>query len=102
MQILKEQLSAARVPSAVVGLWPPPCPPVRAGGVTGTDHEPLCASQGPKEVVAAVKPVPSARYQLRAPPGRPAATRPPGIAGQSCGTGGATVERGTSPSQWHG
>ncbi|XP_015498860.1 unconventional myosin-XV [Parus major] len=49
LQILKEQLSAARVPSAV----------------------------GPKEVVAAVKPVPSARYQLRAPPGRPAATRPP-------------------------
>ncbi|XP_014748635.1 PREDICTED: unconventional myosin-XV [Sturnus vulgaris] len=49
MQILKEQLSAARVPSAV----------------------------GPKEVVAAVKPVPSARYQLRTPPGRPAATRPP-------------------------
>ncbi|TRZ17116.1 hypothetical protein HGM15179_010015 [Zosterops borbonicus] len=49
MQILKEQLSAARVPSAV----------------------------GPKEVVAAVKPVPSARYQLRAPTGRPAATRPP-------------------------
>ncbi|XP_017589768.1 PREDICTED: unconventional myosin-XV [Corvus brachyrhynchos] len=49
MQILKEQLSAARVPSAV----------------------------GPKEVVAAVKPVPSARYQLRAPTGRPAATQPP-------------------------
>ncbi|KAL2298864.1 hypothetical protein Nmel_014472 [Mimus melanotis] len=49
MQILKEQLSAARVPSAV----------------------------GPKEVVAAVKPVPSARYQLRAPTGRPAAPRPP-------------------------
>ncbi|KAF4800405.1 myosin XVA [Turdus rufiventris] len=49
MQILKEQLSAARVPSAV----------------------------GSKEVVAAVKPVPSARYQLRAPTGRPAATRPP-------------------------
>ncbi|XP_077643090.1 unconventional myosin-XV [Lonchura striata] len=50
MQILKEQLSAARVPSA--------------GG-------------GPKEVVAAVKPVPSARYQLRAPTGRPVATQPP-------------------------
>ncbi|XP_027539727.1 unconventional myosin-XV [Neopelma chrysocephalum] len=49
MQILKEQLSAARVPTAV----------------------------GPKEVVATVKPVPSARYQLRAPTGRPAATRPP-------------------------
>ncbi|XP_030916920.1 unconventional myosin-XV [Geospiza fortis] len=49
MQILKEQLSAARVPSAV----------------------------GPKEVVAAVKPVPSARYQLRAPTARPAATQPP-------------------------
>ncbi|XP_064529391.1 unconventional myosin-XV [Pseudopipra pipra] len=49
MQILKEQLSAARVPAAV----------------------------GPKEVVATVKPVPSARYQLRAPTGRPAATRPP-------------------------
>ncbi|XP_023792922.1 unconventional myosin-XV [Cyanistes caeruleus] len=49
LQILKEQLSAARVPSAV----------------------------GPKEVVAAVKPVPSARYQLRAPTGRPAATRAP-------------------------
>ncbi|XP_027512370.1 LOW QUALITY PROTEIN: unconventional myosin-XV [Corapipo altera] len=49
MQILKEQLSAAPVPTAV----------------------------GPKEVVATVKPVPSARYQLRAPTGRPAATRPP-------------------------
>ncbi|XP_051633460.1 unconventional myosin-XV [Manacus candei] len=49
MQILKEQLSAARVPAAV----------------------------GPKEVVATVKPVPSARYQLRAPTGRPGATRPP-------------------------
>ncbi|OWK57886.1 Unconventional myosin-XV [Lonchura striata] len=42
MQILKEQLSAARVPSA--------------GG-------------GPKEVVAAVKPVPSARQLLVVPPG---------------------------------
>ncbi|KAK2533653.1 hypothetical protein Q9233_004867 [Columba guinea] len=26
MQILKEQLSAARVPGAAVGMWPPPCP----------------------------------------------------------------------------
>ncbi|NXW84202.1 MYO15 protein, partial [Alopecoenas beccarii] len=26
MQILKEQLSAARVPAAAVGMWPPPCP----------------------------------------------------------------------------
>nr|XP_026653711.1 unconventional myosin-XV [Zonotrichia albicollis] len=51
MQILKEQLSAARVPS----------PP----------------AVGPKEVVAAVKPVPSARYPLRAPTGRPAAPQPP-------------------------
>ncbi|XP_054068367.1 unconventional myosin-XV [Rissa tridactyla] len=49
MQILKEQLSAARVPAAV----------------------------GPKEVVATVKPVTSGRYPLRAPTGRPAATRPP-------------------------
>ncbi|XP_055661266.1 LOW QUALITY PROTEIN: unconventional myosin-XV [Falco peregrinus] len=49
MQILKEQLSAARVPAAV----------------------------GPKEPVAAVKPVTSGRYQLRAPTGRLAATRPP-------------------------
>ncbi|KAM9222595.1 unconventional myosin-XV [Leptosomus discolor] len=49
MQILKEQLSAARVPVAV----------------------------GPKEVVAAVKPVTSSRYQLRAPSGRPATTQPP-------------------------
>ncbi|KAM9261524.1 unconventional myosin-XV [Cariama cristata] len=49
MQILKEQLSAAQVPAAV----------------------------GPKEVVAAVKPVTSGRYQLRGPMGRPAATRPP-------------------------
>uniref|UniRef100_A0A8C4UEW8 Myosin XVA n=1 Tax=Falco tinnunculus TaxID=100819 RepID=A0A8C4UEW8_FALTI len=48
MQILKEQLSAARVP-------------------------------GPKEPVAAVKPVTSGRYQLRAPTGRLAASRPPGI-----------------------
>ncbi|XP_053937019.1 unconventional myosin-XV [Cuculus canorus] len=49
MQILKEQLSAARVPVAA----------------------------GPKEVVAAVKPVPSSRYQLRAPMGRLAAPQPP-------------------------
>ncbi|KAM6121795.1 unconventional myosin-XV [Phoenicopterus ruber ruber] len=49
MQILKEQLSAARVPVAV----------------------------RPKETVAAVKPVTSGRYPLRAPTGRPAATRPP-------------------------
>ncbi|XP_063199799.1 unconventional myosin-XV [Chroicocephalus ridibundus] len=49
MQILKEQLSAARVPAAV----------------------------GPKEVVATVKPVASGRYPLRAPTGRPAATRHP-------------------------
>ncbi|XP_051488212.1 LOW QUALITY PROTEIN: unconventional myosin-XV [Apus apus] len=49
MQILKEQLSAARVPAAA----------------------------GPKEMVATVKPVTSSRYQLRAPTGRPAATRPP-------------------------
>ncbi|KAM6055069.1 LOW QUALITY PROTEIN: unconventional myosin-XV [Chlamydotis macqueenii] len=49
MQILKEQLSAARVPPAA----------------------------GPKEMVAAVKPVTSSRYQLRAPMGHPVATRPP-------------------------
>ncbi|XP_040976302.1 LOW QUALITY PROTEIN: unconventional myosin-XV [Aquila chrysaetos chrysaetos] len=49
MQILKEQLSAARVPAAV----------------------------GPKETVAAVKPVASSKYQLQTPMGRPAATRPP-------------------------
>ncbi|XP_075020981.1 unconventional myosin-XV [Calonectris borealis] len=49
MQILKEQLSAARVPAAA----------------------------GPKEAVAAVKPVTSSRYQLRAPTGHPTATRPP-------------------------
>ncbi|KAM6077810.1 unconventional myosin-XV [Theristicus caerulescens] len=49
MQILKEQLSTARVPAAA----------------------------GPKETVATVKPVTSGRYQLRAPTGRPAATRPP-------------------------
>ncbi|XP_050173740.1 unconventional myosin-XV [Myiozetetes cayanensis] len=50
VQILKEQLSAARVPAAV----------------------------GPKEVVATVKPVPSARYQLRAPAGRwSGASHPP-------------------------
>ncbi|XP_064887354.1 unconventional myosin-XV isoform X1 [Columba livia] len=49
MQILKEQLSAARVPAAA----------------------------GPKEMVATVRPVTSSRYQLRAPTGRPAATRPP-------------------------
>ncbi|XP_042654848.1 unconventional myosin-XV [Tyto alba] len=49
MQILKEQLSAARVPAAV----------------------------GPKETVAAVKPVTSSRYRLRSSMRRPAATRPP-------------------------
>ncbi|OPJ87398.1 unconventional myosin-XV [Patagioenas fasciata monilis] len=49
MQILKEQLSAARVPAAA----------------------------GPKETVATVRPVTSSRYQLRAPTGRPVATRPP-------------------------
>ncbi|KAM6350625.1 unconventional myosin-XV [Alca torda] len=49
MQILKEQLAAARAPAAV----------------------------GPKEVVATVKPVTSGRYPLRAPMGCPAATRPP-------------------------
>ncbi|XP_069666522.1 unconventional myosin-XV [Haliaeetus albicilla] len=49
MQILKEQLSAAQVPAAV----------------------------GPKETVAAVKPVTSGKYQLQTPMGRPAATRPP-------------------------
>ncbi|KAM7091716.1 LOW QUALITY PROTEIN: unconventional myosin-XV [Ciconia maguari] len=49
MQILKEQLSAARVPEAA----------------------------GPKETVATVKPVTSSRYQLRAPTGRPAASQPP-------------------------
>ncbi|KAM6299269.1 unconventional myosin-XV [Aegotheles albertisi] len=49
MQILKDQLSAARVPAAV----------------------------GSKETVATVKPVTSGRYQLRAPTGRSAAPRPP-------------------------
>ncbi|XP_074741909.1 unconventional myosin-XV [Strix uralensis] len=49
MQILKEQLSAAQVPAAL----------------------------GPKETVAAVKPVTSSRYQLRVPTGRPVASRPP-------------------------
>ncbi|KAM6320406.1 unconventional myosin-XV [Podargus strigoides] len=49
MQILKEQLSAARVPEAV----------------------------GPKGAVATVKPVTSGRYQLRAPTGRLVATQPP-------------------------
>ncbi|XP_071617264.1 unconventional myosin-XV [Heliangelus exortis] len=49
MQILKEQLSAARVPAAA----------------------------GPKETVATVKPVTSSRYQLRAPTRRLVATRPP-------------------------
>ncbi|XP_054246854.1 unconventional myosin-XV [Indicator indicator] len=49
MQILKEQLSAAQVPAA----------------------------GGPRELVATVKPVTSSRYQLRAPPGRLAAMRPP-------------------------
>ncbi|XP_075371760.1 unconventional myosin-XV [Mycteria americana] len=49
MQILKEQLSAARAPEAA----------------------------GPKETVATVKPVTSSRYQLRAPTGRPAASQPP-------------------------
>lgn len=88
MQILKEQLSAARVPAAVVGMQPPLCPLCRAGGATGPDRSPLSASQGPKETVAAVKPVTSDRYQLRAPMGHPAATRPPGIAGQSHSTGG--------------
>ncbi|KAK4813380.1 hypothetical protein QYF61_004717 [Mycteria americana] len=51
MQILKEQLSAARAPEAA----------------------------GPKETVATVKPVTSSRYQLRAPTGRPAASQPPGM-----------------------
>ncbi|XP_059682320.1 unconventional myosin-XV [Gavia stellata] len=49
MQILKEQLLAARVPAAAE----------------------------PKEMVAAVKPVTSGRYQLRAPTGHPVAPRPP-------------------------
>ncbi|XP_061848080.1 unconventional myosin-XV [Colius striatus] len=49
MQILKEQLSAARVPVSV----------------------------GAKEMVATVKPVTSSRYQLRAPTGHLVATRPP-------------------------
>ncbi|KAM9598867.1 LOW QUALITY PROTEIN: unconventional myosin-XV [Morphnus guianensis] len=77
MQILKEQLSAARVPAAVVGMRSPPCPPRWAGGVVGPDRSPLSASQGPKETVAAVKPVTSGKYQLQTPMGRPAATRPP-------------------------
>jgi len=99
MQILKEQLSAAQAPAAAVGMQPPtPRPLGWAGGAPGPRHSPLSASQGPKETVAAVKPVTSGRYQLRAPTGHPAATRTPGIAGQSRGTGGVRGEWGTSPS----
>ncbi|XP_014791652.1 PREDICTED: unconventional myosin-XV [Calidris pugnax] len=39
--------------------------------------EQLSAARGPKEVVATVKPVTSGRYPLRAPSGRPVASRPP-------------------------
>lgn len=98
MQILKEQLLAARVPAAVVGMRLPPCPPRWVGGAIGPDRSLLSASQGPKETVAAVKPVTSGKYQLQTPMGRPAATRPPGIAGQIRGTGGVRAERGTSSS----
>lgn len=83
LQILKEQLSAARVPAAAVGMRPPLCLLCRAGGAASPDLSLLTASQGPTEAVAAVKPVPSGRYQLRAPTGRLGASRPPGIAGQS-------------------
>lgn len=95
MQILKEQLAAARVPQAVVGMWPLPVSPT-AGKATGPDHSLFSALQGHKEMVAAVKPVTSSRYQLRALTGHPAATRSPGIAGQSRGIGGARVEWSTS------
>lgn len=83
LQILKEQLSAARVPAAAVGMRPPLCLLCWAGGAASPDLSLLTASQGPTEAVAAVKPVPSGRYQLRAPTGRLGASRPPGIAGQS-------------------
>ncbi|NXG69943.1 MYO15 protein, partial [Baryphthengus martii] len=68
MQILKEQLSAARVPAAVVGTVPAPCPTCQPGGATSPDRG-HSASQGSKETVAAVKPVTSGRYPLRAPTG---------------------------------
>ncbi|GAB0196500.1 unconventional myosin-XV [Grus japonensis] len=77
MQILKEQLSAARVPAAAVGMRVLLYPLYQAAGPTGPNHSPLSASQGPKEMVATVKPVASGRYQLQAPKGHPAATRPP-------------------------
>lgn len=83
LQILKEQLSAARVPAAAVGMRPPLCLLCQAGGAASPNISLLAASQGITEAVAAVKPVPGGRYQMRAPMGRLGASRPPGIAGQS-------------------
>ncbi|NWH20603.1 MYO15 protein, partial [Grus americana] len=51
MQILKEQLSAARVPAAAVGMRLLLYPLYQAAGPTGPNHSPLSASQGPKEMV---------------------------------------------------
>lgn len=62
----------------------PPC----CGVAPSPDHSPLATPQGPSEAVATVKPVTGGGYQPRAPTGRPAATRPPGITGGFGAEGG--------------
>lgn len=48
MQILKEQLSAARVPSAVVGMWPHPCPLSGLGVSLALTTSPSVPRRGPR------------------------------------------------------